>query len=100
MPNDDGSWNEDDIAAKVASMEADETDVPLNNEPPPFDRPEPPEPGTAAYTCEHGASNVPCICHMVVAQRLGDPRPQTMPDDWHHFAGGDNGGVADKSNVG
>lgn len=30
------------------------------------------------YVCEHGESNVPCICHKLV-----DRNVQEVPDDWY-----------------
>lgn len=56
-------------------------DIPLDGIP---DRPEPPEGLPGYYACDHGVSNVPCLCHFIVAASTGQPAPETQPDDWHH----------------
>lgn len=91
---------DEELAEAMADLNAAPNEpLRIPSDPPPFERPAPPDGLPGYYTCEHGVSNVPCICHMVVAMHVGDPRPVTQPDDWHHFAGGE-GGITDKSNVG
>lgn len=64
--------------------------------PPPYDRPAPPEGLPACYSCEHGASNVPCICHYAVAMALNQAPPQVVEDDWHIDVADGGGGMTDK----
>lgn len=52
-----------------------------------LDRPEPPEGKPAAYNCEHGPSNVPCLCHYATAMATGQPQPKTLPNNWYEHVG-------------
>lgn len=63
-----------------------------------LDRPKVAEGMLAAYSCQHGQSNTPCLCHYATAMIVGDAMPKVMPDDWHERVGGD-GGLTDKANV-
>ncbi len=51
-----------------------------------LERPEPKHGLPAAFSCEHGASNVPCICHYTAAAVTGQPQPHTQADDWYKQA--------------
>lgn len=74
--------------------------MPKNDDPAlQLDRPAPPDGLPAAYSCEHGASNVPCLCHYATAMVTGEPTPKTMPNNWHEDVKPGKGGVSDKANV-
>lgn len=50
-----------------------------------LDRPTVPEGLVAHFSCEHGQSNTPCLCHYATAMLTGQPLPTTQPDNWHEL---------------